>query len=296
VRRAIQTVIAGFEGALEGLLLVGVACAIVALLPVVLTSLVNRGTVDVDAFVPRSMVSPSQAATVDVEGSPAECAAVRQALDDLVWPLGNSMPKIIVVLAANLPPDDAATYTYPENAIRVSKDVVDDQGSPALSHVLAHEIGHQVDCMYLDTAGRSEFMALRGRDPQADWEGADVPWADRPAEDFAEVFAAFDTPASGAMTQTIGGRTANPTKLRALMQRTEQLGIRTAASPQMAMLLPLARRLSQDYTADYGALALIFGVAILCATLGGVRSMQDVVYVKQPRAPHRAGTTHPAGV
>lgn len=301
VGKTIHTVIAGLKGALEGLLVVAMACAIVALLPAVLTSLVNRGTVDIDAFVPRSMVSASQAATVNVEGSPAECATVRRALDDLVWPLGNSMPKIIVISAANVPPGDAATYSYPESTIRVSKDVVDDQGSPVLAHVLAHEIGHQVDCMYLDAAGRSEFMTLRGRDPQEDWEGADVPWANRPAEDFAEVFAAFDAPASGAMIRTVGGRTENPTKMRALMQRYELFGIRTSASPQMAMLLPLARGLSHDYAADCGALALIFGVAILSATAGAVWTMQDMVYVKRSqvsrrRASHHAGKAHPAGV
>ena len=53
----------------------------------------------------------------------------------------------------------------PANDIRVTADVVWDPGHVDLSHVLAREIGHQVECPYLG-ARRLEFMASRERDPK----------------------------------------------------------------------------------------------------------------------------------
>jgi hypothetical protein len=292
--RTIHTLFAGLEGALQGLFAVAVACAIIAALPTVLTSIANRGTVDVDSFVPRSAVSPSQAATMDIEGSAADQVAVRSALDDLVWPISNPRPKIVVIPTGSLPTDTAGTYTSNENVIRVSEDVVQDPERLGLSHVLAHEIGHQLDSMYLDEKGRSEFMTLRGRDSELNWASEDASWEQRPQEDFAEVFAALDAPASRVTIQTIGGRIRNATAMSALMVRYEKSASRTSSSPQIARLLPLAKALTYDYTTEPGALLIIFGVSILCAVIGAIGTMGDMVYVEGVRKDRQRSPRHRA--
>lgn len=283
--RVIRIFVAGLKGALEGLLALAVACAMVAVLPTVVTSFANRGTVDVAAFVPRSRGSASQNSTVTVKGSRADCATVRRALDDLVWSVSSSTLKILVTLDASLPPNVGGTYTYPENVIRVSRDVVRDPVRRGLSHVLAHELGHMLDFEYLNTKMRSEFMMARGRDPRQDWEGTGLPWDERPEEDFAEVFAALAAPSSVGMIQTDGGRIKNRARMLALIQGFEQIAGRPETPLQITMLPQLTRTIMSDFTTEPGVIPVILGCAVACVMVGTVGSMRRTAYATRSRTP-----------
>lgn len=60
---------------------------------------------------------------------------------------------------------------------------------------ILHEYGHVADEEWLDDAGRAEFAALRGFDPDTPWRGLGghriEEWQGSPSEDFAEAIVAF---------------------------------------------------------------------------------------------------------
>lgn len=273
-----MTVIAGLRGALKGLVAFVASVAIVAALPSALTSLANRGTIDLDAFVPRAAVSPPQAGHLQVEGSPREAAAVRQALNDLVWPVDTSALKVVVTAPQSLPSGDAGVYLYPDNVIYLNQKVVDEPAKFGLSHVLAHEVGHMVDMVYLDDAGRAEFLRLRGYGPNVDWTGENDDWKKRPSEDFAEVFAALSAPSSSVAIQTDGGPIKDPTAMSSLLQRYQPGPTRKVNSLKVATMLSLARAGAHEMTTDWGDIRMLFGLAVVCAVVSAVDSMEDVPY------------------
>jgi hypothetical protein len=160
-----------------------------------------------------------QVAGLQIEGTPDQQETIRQALDSIAWPVDSAGLTIVVTSPGNLPPNAAATYLYPGNVISLNSDVVNDPARQPLAKVLAHEIGHMFDCGYLDQDGRDEYLSLRGFPAGTDWRSEDSDWALRPSEDFAEVFAAFATPASRIPIATDIGRTSNPERIGALIAR-----------------------------------------------------------------------------
>ena len=171
MRRALRTLFAGFGGALKGLLALGVTFAIMAV-PANGRGQHRRTAAPSmsAAFLPRRPVSASRTETVDIEGSREECDAVREALGSLVLSVRSSTLKIIVTAPHEPAAGAAGTYTFPDNVIHISRAVVRDPVDEGLSHVLAHEMGHMLDSLYLDVSSRREFTAVRGGDPDLDWE------------------------------------------------------------------------------------------------------------------------------
>lgn len=269
---------AGFGGALKGLLALGVTFAIMAVLPTVVASVANRGTLDISSFLPCTPTPSSQSAAVDVEGSREECAEIRKALGNLALSVRSSTLKIIVTAPQDLPPDAGGTYTFPDNVIHISRDVVLDPVHQGLSHVLAHEMGHMFDSLYLDVSSRSEFMVARGHDPNLDWTGDDLAWEQRPQEDFAEVFAAIAAPASRVMIQTDGGRIDDPERMSALLGRFERVTKSPAASPRLSALPDILDTLFEEVATEPGAFPVVFGLAVVCSTIGAIGSMQRVCF------------------
>ncbi len=291
--RVTRTLIAGIQGALKGLVALALICASFTVVPAVATSLANRGIVDLSTFVPLSLVSPSQATTVNVEGTPPEIATVRKALDDLVWPVTGSNVKIVVTRSSDLPADVLGSYAQWSNEIDVSEDVVMFPATKGLSHVLAHELGHMLDAHYLNNAARYEFMTLRGFDPQQDWEGRSQPWEQRPQEDFAEVFAALDAPSSRVMIGTEGGRIENTGKMLALIENYEGGASRNAASPLSASLVPLVRSVTFDMARESDTRSIVYAFAVVCAMVGAFGSMRRTAHVRGTRSSRaRDGRSH----
>jgi hypothetical protein len=297
MKRLVTTLSAGIRGAVEGLFTFGLALALAASAAVALTSLANRGTIDLDAFIPRSVVSPSQATGLQVQGTPDQQAAVRRAFDDIVWPVDPSGFTIVVTSPANLPPNAAGTYLFPDNVISLSEDVVNDPSRQVLTQVLAHEVGHMFDCVYLDDSARAEFLALRGFPAGTDWRSESSDWASRPSEDFAEVYAAFAAPSSGMPIATNVGRTSNPEQIKALITRYQPSPERRT-SVRADTALSFARETMGAMGTDPMVLQWLLVLAVLWATFGAARAIGDIPYrARARRAPARIRTdqTRPHG-
>lgn len=282
MKRLVDTVVAGVYGAVEGLFTFGVALVLAASLGLGLTSLMNRGMIDLDAFIPRSVASESQAGGLQVEGTPEQRAAVREAFDDLVWPVDTSGFSVVVTDASNLPSYVAGTYTFPDNVITLSDDVVDASVRQPLSQVLAHEVGHMFDCVYLDAQGRAEFMAMRGFPLDTDWQSEKSQWADRPCEDFAEVYAAFASPSSGVPIATNIGKSRNPQKEKELIERY-QPGPARRSSMRADAALSFARETVASMQTDPLVVEGLIVAAVLWTTLGASRAICAIPYRARAR-------------
>lgn len=266
----------GFEGAIKGLLALGIAFTIVTSAPAVLVNITNRGTIDLDTFVPRTAVSSPQSGKLQVEGTASERAAVRHALDDLVYPVDTSGFKVVVTTAENLPENAAGMYIYPENVIYLHEDVVRDPRRQGLSHVLAHEIGHMFDMVYMDESARVEFLKMRSFPPGTSWRSSDADWASRPEEDFAEVFAVLDAPSAGTPVQTDAGRIKNIAQARRLVERFQPGPSRTTKRLQVATMLSLARTAANDMRTEPQMLPVMFILMLVVATVSAVQSMEEM--------------------
>ncbi len=277
MKRLVTTLMAGIRGAVEGLFTFGLALALAAGAAVALTSLANRGTIDLDAFVPRSMVSPTQATGLQVDGTPEQQEAVKRAFDDIIWPVDPSGFTIVVTSADNLPPNAAGTYLFPDNVISLNEDVVNDSSRQPLVQVLAHEIGHMFDCVYLDDSARAQFLALRGFPEGTDWRSEDSDWAQRPSEDFAEVYSAYAAPSSGMPIATNVGRTTNPEQIKALISQYQPSAER-AKSVRADTALSFARETMGQMGTDPMVLQWLLILAVLWATFGAGRAIGDIPY------------------
>ncbi len=136
---------------------------------------------------PATAASSTGAASIDVAtATPAQAAAIRMAVNSLSYQLP---PHAVLFAVTSEPcPQCGGEYDPGLNLIQIQ------QGSavegPALRHAVAHEIGHYVDLHYLNNSQRDEFMRLRHIPANQSWFfDTGQPWANRPVEDFAEVFA-----------------------------------------------------------------------------------------------------------
>ena len=282
MKRLAATLFVGFWGSVKGLVGFALVLGFVAWGPVVLNSVANRGTLDFDAFVPRSSVSVSQSGGLKVEGTPGQQAVVRTALDDLVWPVDTSGFTVVVTSPRNLPVGAAGMYVFPDNVIDISSSVVGDPDPQGAVHVLAHEMGHMFDSVYLDDAGRAEFLRLRGFPPDTDWRGDNAEWAARPQEDFAEVYAAFDAPSSGVPIATNAGRLNNAGAIRALIARYQTSGVRRT-SLQLGTIAAVTRQTADMVQTDPAVSRGMILLAVVCAVFGATESIEDIPFKSRRR-------------
>lgn len=299
----VGTLAAGLLGATRGLIAAAVLCATVVVSPTVAVSLASRRTVEMEASSTRSGMEGPRSTTISVEGLPEERVVVREALNDLVWPVRSVGLRVVVCAEEDLPPQTAATYDPNEHVIRISERIVADPVGQGLSHVLAHEIGHAVDGDYLDESERAEFSGIRGHDPLQSWDGSGVAWEDSPREDFAEVYATLGAPSSRVPIQTNAGLIEDHEHMEELV-RGYQRGVPRTSSPTHELTLPrLTSTFSRDYSTQPYALLLILVIAALCSAAGAVHSMRQSVRRAHARAKrvvtrhvrHHRGTAHHSG-
>jgi hypothetical protein len=265
--------VAGLGGAIQGAILFTIACALVAMVPPVVISLVNRGTVDMDAFLPPAASAASPSAQVRITGTPTEQATIRKALDQLVWPVDPSAFTVRVVPPQSLPPNDMGMYVYPESVILIDSTVVNDPERENLTHVMAHEVGHVIDIRYLDNEARAQFLHIRGFSETADWTGAGGAWETQPQEDFAEVYAALDAPFALWPIQTVGGRIEHPAEMRALIERFQSGPSRSHSPVNLASVMSRAGSAAEMIQGDQVVLPTLFVFAAFYICICSVRSM-----------------------
>lgn len=268
---------AGLWGAIKWVVILALEFTLVVSAPAVLTSLADRGAIDLDGMVPHETTTAAQGPYPIIEGTAQQQAAVRSALDKLVWPVDASGLKIVVANPPELPPNSAGMYVFPTNIVYLSEYTVDNQHKGNLHQVLAHELGHMFDSVYLDGAGRTKFMQLRGFAPGMDWSSSSAEWNARPSEDFAEVYAALDVPYPVTSIQTRPGALENRDELRALIAQY-QPGPARQTSARVATALSVARDVADTMQTDPVMLELMIPLAIGCAMFGAVTSMKDASY------------------
>ena len=166
-------------------------------------------------------------------------------------------------------------YVSPQSIIYIDATVADDPVRQSLSRILAHEIGHMVDVTRMDDDARAQFMSMRGFDPSMDWRDSSAPWADRPQEDFAEVYAAIDSPFSLWPIQTVGGRMHDEAGLRTLIERFQRSPSRPREGLNLSALKSQANSALQMVKNDTFVLEILLGMAVVYASVSAIQSMQD---------------------
>lgn len=272
-----KTVVAGVGGAIRGVVFFVAACLVLCAIPPIAISLSNRGTVDLDAFLPRATAPSSASAQVAIEGTPAQQQTIRRALDRLSWTADPSAYSIRVVTQGALSEGDMGTYVYPDSIIYVDERVVANPERENLAHILAHELGHMVDLQYMDDATRTWFMESRGLSAIDGWAASAAPWTARPQEDFAEVFATLDAPFSLWPIQTIGGRIREPEAMRQRIESCLPTPGRVERTFDASSLSSRAGELLSLVKSDPSMMQVLFGLAAFYICAFAIRSMSNQV-------------------
>ena len=267
--------IAGFEGAFWGLLVLALTLTLAGAAVLAWIALASGATSSMDSLVPNSTAVPSRSAGLRVSGTPSQQATVRRAVDELVWPVETSAFSVVVKSPLDLPRGTEGTYSFPGSVIYLNQDVVDGPLRQHTAYVLAHELGHMFDSVYLDGQGRSEFLRLRGFLPGTDWLNETAPWSQRPAEDFAQVFAAFDVSPGTVRTRTVAGRVSNPDAVRALIVRYQQ-GPARSTSVQVGSALSIVREATDSAHHDPVVGSTLVSLALVCAIYGASDAIRNL--------------------
>lgn len=148
--------------------------------------------------------NPSDPFTANIIGATtAEESLIHKALAMVDYPLEYKNFTFVVVDNLPLEKNDAVLstdaagaigqYMPGENRIYLKRPLLSPSLMNSLSQTLAHEIGHQLDFLYLRSVDHDRIMVIRNY-PLVEWFGGSYPWGFRPSEDFAEIFTAAVTP------------------------------------------------------------------------------------------------------
>ncbi len=171
-----------------------------------------RGSTDI---LPATTSARATEADLVTQGAtPAERLRIAEALAGLRYPL--PLRGVTFVVTPSPCPDCAGEYVPGLQIVRVERAVADG-GGLQLQYTLAHELGHFVDDRFGTDRMRTRFRTLRGIPSDLPWEAPNSPWAQRPVEDFAEVFAVMDVPIVEAPPQTVYGPVNDPAAMEDLL-------------------------------------------------------------------------------
>lgn len=172
--------------------------------------------------------TPASGAEVDVDivgATPAEATAIREALASLRY---RPAPGAVTFAVTAEPCESCGgEFVSGLNLIRMQQTVVDGD-SLLLRRAVAHEIGHYVDENLLTDAQRTEFRLQRRIPQEHSWSAMEEPWVDRPAEDFAEVFAIMNVAVATGPMNTAYGPVRDPAAFERLL---ESAGVRLDSPP-----------------------------------------------------------------
>jgi hypothetical protein len=266
VRRA-RAVAAGAGTALKRLLLVALLVAVGLPLARCMASVYVRGT-PAASF---GSDSPASYGRLPVrDASPAEAEAVRSAFAGLRYRFDAAAFDVGVVEASETASVRQGAEYLGGGMIRLRRDIVQ-LGGPALSWALAHEVGHYVDETYMRDDAREAFMRMRGIPEYLSWDGIGVEWERRPAEDFADTFAARSQDPPSDTATTYYGRISQPREVEDMLTA---LGLRLGVPPEQqtpAEAAPRDAELYLDFLSQpFVAVPLLAG-ALVYVVVGAFR-------------------------
>lgn len=249
-----------------------------------------RGTPDPLPVAAPATVDPTRATILDA--SAQEAGAIRQVLAELRF----GIPPADVTFAVTDQPRCAqceGDYSFAFDRIEIDRAVVDSSG-PTLRLAVAHEIGHYVDAHFLGPPQRASFMALRGIPANLSWESPDLPWARRPIEDFAEVFATLAVPSAVFAPDTAYGPVRDPAAIVALLKSVGvDLG-RALPATDVRQILHLEVEFGQDLLSQ-PALAWSLFVTVLFYVLYGAWDPMVAEWRREGDGPAGRSETPSAG-
>ena len=237
--RFARIMIAGILGVLKAVVLL-VACLVVG----VVFMRAGLQWYASGTFMLLPSMAPASSGTAEVAiigATPRQAAEIRSAVASLRYRL----PARAVTFSVTDKPrcvECGGDYIPAADLIQINRTGLD-QGGFVLRQAVAHEIGHYVDQHYLTETQRRRFMQLRHIPPDMRWLSPTWPWEDRPAEDFAEVFAVLSVTTVARPPQTSYGPVRNPVALERFLtsagvrfgRPSAQPDLRSVASEELAL-------------------------------------------------------------
>lgn len=149
-----------------------------------------------------------------------EVARIRKAVGAIRYPLNTAVFRIDVYDESDADMQDAAAYyEFPASIIHLRRESFSGRPDSMLARLLAHELGHMVDMLYLTDQDRADVGKIRAYRMDMPWDDRAVPWGKRPSEDFAETFAQLTQPLSLDPVATDYGPVVQEDDLRTILSR-----------------------------------------------------------------------------
>jgi hypothetical protein len=202
VEKTTRTLAAGVRGLVRSLVVVVVMLTISVFALQAGLQWFVRGT-----FEPFPSGTPAEGRASEVkvlDATPQQAIAIRRAVSALRYHISPNDVTFSVVDIVECP-ECRGEYVPALQQIQLQRQAVD-AGGAALQYAVAHEAGHLADATRLTEVQRQEFKRLRGHPDGLSWSAPEAPWAERPVEDFAEVFGALATPAISVPMGTAYGQ------------------------------------------------------------------------------------------
>jgi hypothetical protein len=269
--RAARCALAGLESALRWLVVLAAALAVLVPTFRIAVEWYARGRIDLE---PAGVSQQPTAEPVEVlHASPAEVNAVRRAISALRYRVGATNLSVIVI-DDSLAPAQAGEYLPNARVIRLRRSVVG-RGGALLSWAVAHEIGHYVDDRYMNEADRDLYRDWRGIPRSAGWLDQTLPWAERPSEDFAEVFAAVAQSQPVDAPATEYGRIRGSAGFEALLARSGAPLGRLVAPDGPAELAEREAAFFRTMLSDPVVATLLLGTALAYVLVAAIPPARD---------------------
>ncbi len=212
----------------------------------------------------------TDASKIRITGAtPQEEVRIRRCVAAIRYPLN---PSVFTIEVYDTPTPDmqdaAAYYEYPPSVVHLKRDSFEGRTDATLGKLLAHELGHMVDILYFNDADRAAWGRIRGYPEDIQWDDRTVSWDRRPAEDFAETFAALTQPLSMEPMATAYGPVEGEASLRALLAKHVSNGSETLRGIQTERML---NQLTDQvrFVTDEPAALFVIELVVVCYALAG---------------------------
>jgi hypothetical protein len=177
------------------------------------------------------VLTPVDKITIE-NASPEEEARIRSTIGAIRYPFNPEVFTVSVYDETDQPDlaEAAAYYEYPASVVHIRRGSFERYPDAVLGRLVAHELGHMVDMLYLDDSDRARVGAIRDYPKGLEWDSRSVDWAQRPSEDFAETFATLTQPLSLEPMATDYGPVTEEATLRTVLASHASDGTETLKS------------------------------------------------------------------